>query len=251
MSLTGDRIADDPIYLNEDRSAEPKEIFKFVRDAIAADERGPGTKLCDVGCATGEFLDFLSRCFSDFSLYGLDVSAPMIADASKRFPKISFRVASAIDPSAFTEPEYDVTTSIGVLSCFDAEDAETMIRNLVACTRDGGSVFLSSKFNPDPVDVLMRYRRAGQDAAEQWETGWNIYSQSTVDGLLASSQRDLSWSWKPFRLPFALPKRDDPMRAWTMETAEDPNQQINGACQLLYFDLLHIRVGQPGGRQEA
>jgi hypothetical protein len=42
-------------------------------------------------------------------------------------------------------------------------------------------------------------------------------------------------------MPFAIPKRDDPMRSWTIETAEERHQVVNGAGQLLNGKILLVR----------
>ena len=45
----------------------------------------------------------------------------------------------------------------------------------------------------------------------------------------------------PFRLPFDIPKTSDPLRAWTIETEENPHQLVVGTRQLLSTKVLEIQ----------
>jgi hypothetical protein len=45
-------------------------------------------------------------------------------------------------------------------------------------------------------------------------------------------------------MPFAIPKRNDPMRTWAIKTEEKPFQTINGASQLINMKAVHIRVNE-------
>jgi hypothetical protein len=44
-------------------------------------------------------------------------------------------------------------------------------------------------------------------------------------------------------MPFALPRGDDPLRAWTMSTDERPYQIVVGTRQLLDFEI--VRIDKP------
>jgi SAM-dependent methyltransferase len=142
---------------------------------------------------------------------------------------------TAIAPAAF-----DLIVCSGVLEIFDSLDEP--LAHLVAGLRPGGVALVQSIFNEHPIDVVMRYRRADSDGP--WESGWNRHSQVTVERVLASlAARGLrtTHNWEPFRLAIPLAKRDDVMRAWTVETAHDPHQQVNGAGQWFTPTILHLR----------
>lgn len=243
MLPVGKRIADDPIYLSEDRYEKPKELFKFLASLI--DDLAPrtGAALLDVGCATGELIYFLRHALPGFGRFaGVDVSPRLIAAAQKALPDVDFRVGSVLDPAVFIGRKFDVVTCSGVLSCLD--DPAPVLQNLLAGTAPGGAVLIYSPFNDDPVDVVMRYRRADRDDSDAWEKGWNIFSCATMERLLRSSGYPVSWDWHPFEMPFALNRRlEDPMRTWTVRTEAKPCQTVNGACQLIDGKVLRILLG--------
>lgn len=225
----GRRKADDPIYLQSDRRKDPKEVFKQLGNHIGSEKRGAGTSVLDAGCATGELLCYLQDVFPDFEFSGFDVSENLIETAAGRFPDMTFTVASITDPDPLAGKKFDVTCCVGVLSIFD--DPTPALRNLINGLKPGGSLFVANSFNEDPIDVLVRYRPA-EDVGSDWQTGWNILSMQSAERILRDLAPGISIQWHPFKLPFAIPKSDDPMRSWTIETADDPYQQVSGVCQL-------------------
>lgn len=239
----GVRIADDDIYLSENRFDKPKEIFQFIANLIEDEERGDAQSLLDIGCATGEFLYYLGQRFPGWRMSGIEPSASMVARAREVQPDVDFQEGSVLDESLFAEKCHDVVICNGVLSIFD--DPEPAIRNLIDCTRDGGTVYIGNSINPDPIDVIVRVRRANNEDAP-WEKGWNIFSRAWIERILEGSDRVTGFEWFPFPMPFALPKRpEDPMRAWTIETEDDPFQRVNGARIIRNVEIVRIGIG-PG-----
>ena len=232
------RPADEGIYLNENRYREPKEVFKRIADVLRAHiGNGGGRSILDVGCATGEFLYYLQSQFPDATLFGMDVSNSMIEAARAQVPKCDFKVGSVLKAEDFATGSMDVLTCSGVLSIFD--DQAVPLNNLVRCLRPGGHLVIVTLVNNEPVDVIMRYRDV-RDGEPAWEAGWNFFSKKTFENILAKMNCKLQWNWTDFRMPFALPKQEDPMRTLTISTAVDPHQVVNGAGQLIDDKILYI-----------
>ena len=96
--------------------------------------------------------------------------------------------------------------------------------------------------NSHPIDVITRHRRSSPGGQGEWEIGWNIFSQQTYESIWGNLTSRLSWRWYPVDMPFALEKKEDPMRSWTIETEEKKYQLVNGASQLINMQLLEIHV---------
>lgn len=232
------RVADDPIYLNEDRRAKPKETFKQMGELLRSDQRGAGTTVLDAGCATGELLGYLKDCFPDYQYAGYDISEDLVATAKERFPDIDFTVASVTEPAPFPGRTFDVVLCSGVVGIFD--DLNPVLNSLMGCVNPGGTLLIGNTFNENPIDVLVRYRPS-EDTVGPWQSGWNIFSKHTVERILRELDPGIEINWHRFRMPFAIPKTNDPMRSWTIETAEDPFQQTSGASQLRKIFMLQAR----------
>lgn len=240
---SGKRIADEPVYLKETDYSKPKEIFKFMGELIPR-QYYIGSSVLDAGCATGHFLHYLSTIMEGADLSGIDISYRMISYAREHVPEAKFRVGSILNKRSLGG-EYDVVVCGGVISLLD--DPLRPFKNLLSCVKKDGILLVSSVFNDDPIDVVMRYRRVGS-RNDFWEKGWNIFSRKTIDRILASSGHKLEWEWHCFKMPFSINKKsDDPMRSWTIAAGKNRHQLVNGACQLMYMRTLRVHMLKPKG----
>lgn len=235
--LPGTRSADEAIYLAEDRRERPKQVFVEMADLIAERQWRADTRLLDVGCATGELITYLRDRFPDFRLSGMDISPPMIEVARSRNPEAEFHCGNVEVADSYPPKTADIVLMSGVLDIFD--EARPAISNLVQWTAPGGRVIILDITNDEPVDVIVRHRRVGERAGP-WELGWNIFSKAGLELILRGLPRVKAWRFAPFGMPFALPKREDPMRTWTMATEHNPFQLVNGARQLVDLSFLIV-----------
>ena len=224
------RLADEAIYLNEDRRHEPKEVFKRLAEFIEADGYDGGTSMIDVGCATGELLYYLGERFPRSDLAGMDILPSLIERARELIPTGTFHVGSVTDAGAIPEASFDVVTCIGVIGAID--EPEAMLETLLRGLRDGGALYLFGPFTACAVDVMVRYRLA-DEPGKPWETGRNTYSMASIERFAKAVKPGISVEWRPFRMPFAIARRDDPMRTWTIATDDNPYQLVNGADQMV------------------
>ena len=238
---TARRIADEAIYLKEERYEEPKEAFKLLGRMIGAHVLPAEPRVLDAGCATGELLFYLRKVFPEARLAGLDVSQSLLDRCADTLPGVQLYQGSIADTTAAPAATFDVVTMSGVLCCLD--DPAPALDAALSWLAAGGLLLVFDAFNSHPVDVIMRYRRADlmeNDEQAPWETGWNVFSRHNVDRLLASRNDVVSWDYTPFELPFSLEPKHDPMRTWTIRTEESPYQLVNGALQLVNLSILRI-----------
>lgn len=241
MFEKNDRKVDVGIYLNENRYHEPKEIFKFISNLIEKRFDFRHKTLLDIGCATGEFVFFLHNRFPHLRFMGIDISPVMITKASQEVPIAHFAVHSILNSEFFEKNKFDLITCNGVLCIFD--NLELPLTNILSAVNPGGRVFIHTMVNDDPIDIIMRYRDLNS-ADREFKPGWNIFSKKTFEQILRNTKLKISWTFHDFRMPFLIPKREDPMRTWTIKTADNPFQLVNGACQLINGSVLEIEVIQ-------
>ena len=235
------RLADKIVYSNQDFKKRPKEIHKKVLDVLEPflnEEKFE--RVLDVGCANGNFLFLLKEKFFNrhkLKLSGLDVHRELLDIAKLNMPEIDVYCDSI---TTFSSPanSHDIVTCLGVMSIFD--DFSIPFEKLYSLVRPGGVIVITSEFNNYPVDVITRYKLSNSN--ETFQSGWNIFSRKTVEGIL-ESKVGLKYKWIDFEMPFAIPPSDDPMRAWTISTEFKKHQQINGAQQLVNQSILLIVRG--------
>jgi|AP95_1055475.scaffolds.fasta_scaffold68845_1 2-polyprenyl-3-methyl-5-hydroxy-6-metoxy-1,4-benzoquinol methylase len=235
----GERIADDDIYLNKKFPKEPKEIFKPIISLIENCKFQSGFNLCDVGCATGEFLAHAQNVFPHCNISGIDFSKSLIEEAKKNIPTGNFFVKSIEEKNALGKRKFDVINMKGVLTIFD--DPRPILLNCLSAMKKNGLLLVTNFFNEDPIDVLVRYRRADKKNSPL-EKGWNMHSCFTIEEQLRNSDYDLEINWHDFVMPFPIKRGDDPMRTWTTQVGNSKNISINGACQIINFKILEIRI---------
>ncbi len=235
------RIADEAIYLAEDRYEEPKEAFKLLGEMIDGHALPAEPRFLDAGCATGELLYYLRQVFPRARLAGLDVSSELLASCAAALPEAQLHEGSIADKDAVPAAAFDVVTMSGVLCCLD--DPTPALDAGLSWLAPGGLLLIFDAFNEHPIDVVMRYRRADlmEECGEAlWETGWNVFSRRNVDRLLEGRDDVAYWDYSPFHLPFALEPKPDPMRTWTIQTEQNPYQLVNGALQLVNLSVLRV-----------
>ena len=140
-----ERLADEKIYLNEDRISNPPEVFKLICDLMAKSAVSDTASILDVGCAAGEQIYYLQKQFPNATFHGLDISVPLIDQACERNPKSQFFVGSALDASSFKQAQFDLVYSSGTLSIFD--DPVPFLENLLFWTKNEGVILIFSLFN--------------------------------------------------------------------------------------------------------
>ena len=99
---------DESIYLSENRFDEPKEIFKKICSLIKKYNHSEQIDVCDVGCATGEFLYYLKTIFPKSSVTGFDMSNSMIQLAKKMIQTGNFHQVNINSKQFLSENSFDI-----------------------------------------------------------------------------------------------------------------------------------------------
>ncbi|SMC69975.1 class I SAM-dependent methyltransferase [Kibdelosporangium aridum] len=74
---------------------------------------GPGTRVLDVGCGSGEFLAYVHELGGEAA--GIDSSPQMVALARKRAPHAEVKVGDVDQPLPWMDDSFDVVTAFNVL----------------------------------------------------------------------------------------------------------------------------------------
>lgn len=162
------------IYLEEDYFNKIPQKFMDISDIIEHSldfdpTRGASKlhrrRLCDVGCARGEFIHYLcSRGYaSAFILEGVDFNSDLISSAQRKLaewaPNINAQNISFSTDDLLRwcpKEKKDIITAIGVLSCF--EDPYPIMERLSLNINEGGRLIGLTRLNFLDADVRLFYR---------------------------------------------------------------------------------------------
>ena len=230
----------DHIYLKENRYKNTKEMFKFIdKEAFQNKIKYKKEKICDVGCAAGEFLYFLKKKYYKKSFTGVDVRKDLLIKAKKNVKNVDFIKGTVLNKKLFKKSKFDKIFLIGVHPIFD--NFEKCFANLINLTKPKGEIFICDMFNPYPVDVLIRYKLSKNYRSKIFETGWNIFSQKSVSNFLKKKQIVKKFYFKSFQMPFDLKPQKDPIRSWTIKSG-NKRLMINGISIIQPQTLLKIKL---------
>jgi SAM-dependent methyltransferase len=200
----------DSFYLTEKRRSEPKESFKFL-GRLALYTVPNAASILDVGCATGEFLEYVATLYPKASLNGLDIRPEFIEKTRSLLPSMAFSVGDIESGKGLPASKFDLVFMSGFNQYFS--DFRPWLRNICALTQ--GAAYVFGVFNPEDLDVYTTVHRCeGGDPVQ-----WNIISHKSISAFLDREQvrhRFIDWS-----IPIPNPRlHADPMRSWTVSTDE-------------------------------
>jgi 2-polyprenyl-3-methyl-5-hydroxy-6-metoxy-1,4-benzoquinol methylase len=122
-------------YYNKHRSKNPVVRWIMSRyretlwDLLAA---SPENSILEVGCGEGEILRWLHGRLPKAALTGVDLEAPIFAEAQREFPTIQFAVANA-SRLPYEDRRFDAVLCCQVLE--HADDPDSIVREVRRVTR--------------------------------------------------------------------------------------------------------------------
>ncbi|MBT5469731.1 MAG: class I SAM-dependent methyltransferase [Nitrospina sp.] len=215
----------DKLYLKENRKLSPKESFKFIYSHSKKFIQGiENPRILDIGCATGDFLYYLSTKFPNAKLMGMDLMPDLIEVARKEVPKCEFILGNIQEDSQFQAEKFDAIFMVGVHPIFD--ECQPWIKNIISqLLKKNGQAFIFGPFNSDNVDIIVRARRS--EDMGPWELGWNTFSIKTMSNFL--NELNMNFKFYNFSIGIDIEKQNDPLRAWTVKLESGERLQVNGA----------------------
>jgi SAM-dependent methyltransferase len=227
----------DRFYLKEDRKLKPKEYFKFINghsEKFLGKILNP--RILDVGCATGDFLHYISTLYPNAQLTGLDIMPELIRRAKKEVPNSAFFIADIFSGSNLPREKFDAIFLLGVHPIFD--DYKPWLNNLLKLTKTNGRIYVFGIFNPENTDVLVKVRYSN-DGNKPWQAGWNVFSKKTIGSYLEKIKA--RYKFYDFTISIDLPRhKDDPLRSWTFKLQNGQRALINGTQIVHRLSLLEI-----------
>ena len=170
----------DKFYLNENRKDTPKEQFKFLFKKSVEGKKFTDLKICDVGCATGDFLYYLSNSIKDAEFFGIDIREDLLTKAKQEVSNCDFILGDISESKTLPKKQFDIVYMTGVLSIFD--DYERILENFLELIKPKGIGYIFGIFNSYDIDALIKIRNSNYQTG--WESGWNLFSKSSMMGIV-------------------------------------------------------------------
>lgn len=165
----------------------------------------PGAKLVDVGCSTGNLLLHIRHAMPGLKLAGADLEAGVIREngANPALAGIEFRVLNLLELGESSM--YDALTLNAVLFVMTEAQCEQVFANVFRALRPGGTFaffdFVHEFDERIEVTEFSRAHPAGLRITQR--------AQSAVREL-AQRIGFVDVHFRPFRMPFDLPRPTDP-----------------------------------------
>lgn len=107
-----------------------------VRRALVEEYLKPsaGDRMLDIGCGTGDLLDFLD----DIEYFGYDLSTEYIEAAIRTFGHRATFLQGAVGEAAIPDGDFDIAVSKGVLHHLDDGEARELFQEASRVLRPGG-----------------------------------------------------------------------------------------------------------------
>jgi ubiquinone/menaquinone biosynthesis C-methylase UbiE len=145
-------------------AALPGRLMRPAQERIAQRVRVPGGAIVDIGCGPGALTAALTRRNPDALVVGLDLSAPMLAQARRRMrgrARMAFVQANAA-ALPFADESIDVVMSVGSLHHW--REPVRGINEIHRCLRPGGWAWVFDGYREAPdadmIEALPRLRFA-------------------------------------------------------------------------------------------
>jgi trans-aconitate methyltransferase len=226
----------DKFYLNENRKNKPKEQFKFLYNKSIKSKKNKNLKICDIGCATGDFLYYLSNSDKNMELFGIDVRKDLLLKAKKEVKNCNFILGDISNSKTLPKMQFDIVYMTGVLSIFD--NYEKILKNFLKLIKTGGHGYIFGLFNTYDIDAIIKIRKSRNK--DEWESGWNLFSKYSISKFL--KEKNINHKFFDWNIDIDIPKhKDDPLRSWTFKDEKKSRLTINGIQLLHTFSLLEIK----------
>ena len=204
-------------YASEDRRNNPKEYFQLINSVL---NEVKWDSLCDVGCATGDFLWYIQKQNGiSKRLVGIDPFDKLRNIAESRLSNCKFYKGDIWSGEGIPEEKYDIVCMSGVLYLFD--DFKRPIENLMKITKTGGTIIIFGQFNSHDCHTDVHFKLKDREGKIV------VYSINEISEWLIA--KHFCYKFIPFKIKSIIEeKKDDPIRSYTVPLKDMTNGLISG-----------------------
>jgi ubiquinone/menaquinone biosynthesis C-methylase UbiE len=169
-------------YLNLKRLKKPKDDFYTCIKIIKTEIKNKNNSILDVGCANGEFLNFLINRLKDNYYFGLDANKKFLDVAKKN---LNLKEVKFIKNDLFkfrNKNKYDLVICMGVSHLL--KDIKKLLQKLISFTKINGYVIVDGFFNKYDIDTITYYKDYSLNQKRKWNCDFNQFSKKQLINYL-------------------------------------------------------------------
>ena len=221
-----------------------KENFKLLVKLLTPKvEKHEISRICDIGCATGDLICYLMKCFmkDEIDYCGIDVNEQYILSCKERIANCSFIKGDIYEGIYLSENQkFDCITFFGTLYLFS--DFKRIFENCFSLMKSKGYLYVFSPFNKYGYHVKYEYEHKAPNGKKIKDIEYTC-SIEEISGWL--KEKNVSYIWHSFNMPIDIKPLIEkyPVRAWT-ELLDNGKRIIRDAIDRVQEQfLLEIRIG--------
>jgi SAM-dependent methyltransferase len=186
---------------------------------------GPGSRVLDVGCGSGEFLAYLDGIGA--SAAGVDPEPDMVAIARARVPRADVRLGTA-EELPWPDAAFDLVTAVNALQF--AEDTDDAVAELARVTVPGGLVGVANWAESYRSDLKTIDAALADAAGDEVSPDGDLRLPGGLESLLRDADLDVVTAGL-VEVPWEVPDDDALVRGVML--GEDPEAVEAGTPVLL------------------
>ena len=226
MKIKNNYYKDNKVYNN--KKIIIKEYFKEIKNFISKQKKI--VSLCDVGCASGDFVNFIKE--KNINVIGIDKSPKLLKHAKQKNPDLKF-YRYDLKKNINLKKKYDIVTCLGTMTIFD--NWKLPLKNLFKLCKKNGVIILYDPLNIYNVDTIIRFKNS-----KNWLSGFNLFSKKTIKKYIKEINKKSVIRFERFNPKLILKKNKDSMRAWSVKINNSRRIMV-GTSQILDFHIIKIK----------
>lgn len=169
-------------YLNLKRLKKPKDDFFTCLKILKKHTNINNKVIIDIGCANGEFLNFLKKNRPNNFYIGVDSNSAFlkVAKQNKNLNNVKF-----IKKDLFSLKKNnlsDISICMGVSHLL--KDIRKLINKLLMITKNNGIVVIDGFFNEYDIDTITYFKDYSSFKNIKWRNDFNQFSMRTIENFL-------------------------------------------------------------------
>lgn len=190
-------------YLNLKRLKKPKDDFKNCINILKKKIKLDKKKIIEIGCANGEFLNFMISKYPNNYYCGVDINKSFLKIARKNNNLKNIKFINKNFKDVKIKPSFDIAVCMGVSHCIT--DIEKLISKLSSFVKKNGTIIIDGFFNDYDIDTKI-YFKDHSNKKNKWQNDFNHFSKFTLTKIL-KRHKIMKYSFHDSLLKVNIPKR--------------------------------------------